>query len=204
MKDHYAHRGTTYLARTFLYLAHANVHDLPLTPDAVRTPAVAVIVRKEQEVGDLLRKKIAETMGGAFQEPGLASNFAPRSGIPPLAAIVIDRAAPHRKNIPKVMVELRRDLKDFRDKIKWDENVMFWSRDKNEREAAINRWTKALAEIKNEFREWTENVRWEQGLDFATKVGELVGEPTKPKNWVQIAKAPIQELQRYFTRRTIV
>jgi hypothetical protein len=55
-RDKEFHRGTTFLARTFLYLAYADINGMALTPDTTRAKLFEPIVQSERE----LRRRLLE------------------------------------------------------------------------------------------------------------------------------------------------
>jgi hypothetical protein len=62
------HRGVTFLARTFLYVAYADARGVALTPDATRTPVLEQVVRAERN----LRRRLIEKLGDAFSKTASA------------------------------------------------------------------------------------------------------------------------------------
>ena len=103
------HRGTMFLARTFLYLAYADSYRLPLTSDTARVPVLEGAVHTERN----LRQRLLKRLNERSQETLLTDDFGGLDltrNITPLASVVFERACPDKRNIAKEMQRLREEL----------------------------------------------------------------------------------------------
>ena len=115
-REENAHRPTTFLVRTFLYLAHADAHQIPLTPDTSRVPVLETTVRTERNLRQQLLKKLNEQSQAGLLTDDFRDVELTRQ-ITTLASIVFERAQPKATNIPKEMQRLRKELAPIRARI---------------------------------------------------------------------------------------
>src|SRR5437868_9118921 len=108
-------------------------------------------------------------MGEAFQDSRLGDELNVTRDITPLAAIVFDRASPHRSNIPAEMVRLRDELAPFRKRLRDAEEDLLWGTRDNEI-AAFRKWKAVFEEIEREFGKGDHLVSVSGVLGFAEGV----------------------------------
>ena len=193
------HRGTTFLARTFLYLAYADIHRLPLTPDQTRTRILEPIVQSEKQ----LRKMLLEKLGGEFEKNYFAADTRIKRNITPLASIVFERAYPEPKNIAKEMVELRYDLATLRERLSKLDTLLENGTRADELSAA-RKWNQVFQEIEKAFGVGQGLVSLENTLTFAEAAGKVAEKPVSPASWVKALTLPVEVVRRMLARLPVV
>jgi hypothetical protein len=198
-QDKEFHRGTTFLVRTFLYLAYADIHRLPLTPDQTRTRVFEPIVRSERN----LRKMLLDKLEREFQKNYFANDISIKRNITPLASVVFDRAYPKPENIAKEMVELRYELAPLRERIGKAEKTLVEGTRMDELSVA-RKWNEVFQEIERAYGTGQGLLRMRGLLTFAEPAVAIAGDPTSLNSWAKILKLPIDALSRMVSRLPVI
>lgn len=199
-EDEYAYRGTTFLVRTFLYLAYANVSQIVFTPDTTRALVLENILAKEEQFRGKLLKHL--------QEPWKDRQM-PDGRVAPFAAIIFKRAHPDKRNIPTEMAKLREELTPLRKRLHDIEDRLLW-RSNDESLAAEVQWNSILEEIKRDFSEPTfkhasAEVKIIRGLNYARSLFDLTDKPMSPETWAKaLLGAPLEDVYRILRRRPVI
>src|SRR6266446_585479 len=202
-RDSVSHRKVTFLARSFIYLAQADASGLALTPDRVRSVVFEAVCDKEKKLRNALRAQLLESMGEAFQESRLGDEFNLTRDITPLAAIVFDRASPHRSNIPREMVRLRNELAPLRARLRDAEEELLWGKRDTE-VAAYRKWQAVFKQIEQEFGQGNHLLSVSEVLGFAKDVAGAAVKPKEPKGWFQLLSLPIDVVRRILLRHRFI
>lgn len=194
----YAYRGTTFLVRTFLYLAYANVSQIVFTPDTTRALVLENILAKEEQFRGRLLKRL--------QEPWEDHQMPDR--VTPLAAIIFKRAYPDKRNIPTEMAKLREELTPLRKRLHDIEDRLL-RRSYDEALSAKDQWNDILAEIERDFTEPTfkhasAEVKVRRALNLVD-VGDLIANPLSPGTWAKtLLGAPLEAIYRMLRQRPVI
>ncbi len=198
-KEGDAHRGATFLIRSFLYLAYSDVNELPFTPDAVRTGMLEQVLDAERT----LRSKLIEKLGEAGTKQTVGDEFKLTRRISPLAAIVFKRSWPRKQNIVPKMIDLRNELRSLRQRIRSvEEELLFVPRSTEVK--LSRRWHTIFSELERTFGDGEGLLNLRGGLSFAELVGNLIDDKHKVGGWVKILGLPIEVIQRILARRPLV
>jgi hypothetical protein len=198
-KEQEYHRGTTFLIRTFLYLAYADIHHLPFICDRTRAVVVEPMVQSERR----LRKMLLEKLEGEFQKNCFSADISIRRNITPLASIVFDRAYPNPGNIAKEMVELRYDLAPLRERLGKIEALVAEGSRADELDV-WRKWNRVFQEIENVYGAGEGLLSLEGTLAFAESAAELAEKPTSLKAASKILALPLNVLRRMVARFRMV
>lgn len=193
-------RGTTFLVRTFLYLAYADITKLPFTPDAVRCPVLDNVLKDENE---FLRQALMNKLQMTWEQYPTGGCRELRRTVSPFAAVVFERAKDRDRIVPE-MEKLRQELAPFRERIhKIEEKALWGSRD--EAIDAEGKWQLALAEIETNFGADRHLVSIKRAIAFGESIGEIVDKPTSWKNWLSsFASLPVEIAMRLISQRPAV
>ncbi|MFT4120225.1 hypothetical protein [Bradyrhizobium sp.] len=197
-KDVGSHRSTTFLLRTFLYLAYADVNHISLLPDETRASVLQPIVRSERQV----RRQLLDRLDQAFQANYLGDEEV-RRNITPLASVVFDRAGSNPDNIPDEMLRLRRELSSLRERLREVEKLLETGLRSDELQA-IQKQDAILKEIERTHGTGEGLVSLESTLAFGEAVGKVVEKPANPATWFKPLTLPVDVIRRVFSRRSAV
>jgi hypothetical protein len=197
-KDREYHRATSFLARTFLYLAYADIHQLRLTPDQARTRAYEPIVRSEQHLRQMLLKKLGEEF-----EKSSFSDEEVRRNITPLASVVFSRSRSDPNNIAEEMLRLRRELTPLRERLGEVEQTLE-SGTRDSELAIARKWKLVFQEIENKFGEGAGRVSVENILALAEAAGKFAEKPKSPGTWAKLLNLPVDIIRKIVARRPTV
>jgi hypothetical protein len=202
-RDEAAHRSVTFFARTFLYLAHADASRLPLTPDSARSPVLQAVAVAENSRRRALREQLLTVADKAFHTDSLGDEFAITRDVTPLAALVLDRAWPNRRNIPREIMKLRDELTPLRKRLSEAEDIFFYDKRKEELKAA-RKWEAVFKEIERQFGKGEHLLSVSGLLGFSAGATEVAIAPHKPAGWFQLLNLPVEIKRRIMARRTII
>jgi hypothetical protein len=193
-------RGTTFLVRTFLYLAYADVAKLTFTPDAVRCPVLDNILRDEDE---FFHQALMSKFQSAWEHYPTSGYQGLRRTVSPFAAIVFERAK-SRSEIVSQMEMLRKELAPLRERIhKLEEKALWGSRD--EAVDAERKWEQVLTEIETNFGPDPHLVSIKRAITFGESIGEIMDKPTSWKNWLSsLTNLPLEIATRLVSQRPAI
>jgi len=194
-RDKEFHRGVTFLVRTFLYLAYADIYRLAFTPDSTRARVLEPIAQSERK----LRQMLLEKLKKEFQNHSFGNDINVRRHITPLASVVFDRAYPKLENIAREMVELRYDLAPIRERLRRVENKLADGTRKDEL-AVAREWGQVFQEIEKVYGFGEGLLSLQSTLAFAESAGEFVEKPVNPGTWAKILTLPAHMLRRMLNR----
>jgi len=197
-KDAEFHRSTTFVLRTFLYLAYADINRVPLTPDKTRARVLEPIVRSEKQ----LRKQLLAKIGSEFQKNYLGNDEV-RRNITPLASVVFDRAGSKPNNIPEEMLRLRRELTPLRDRLGNIEALLDGETHQTELKI-VRKWEGVFQEIERKHGAGAGLVTLEGALTFAESAGKVAAKPHNPATWFKPLALPIDAIRKLFARRPVI
>jgi hypothetical protein len=189
-------RGTTFLVRTFLYLAYADALKITLTPDAVRTPVLETVLEKE----DSYRADILSRFKDKWEKYPSRGEVELRRKVSPFAAVVFNRAE-SKGDIPQEMAKLRYETEALRKDLQKVEDQALWWTSRDEAIRAERKWNEVLTEIEMNFGSDPRLVTIKRGLNFAESVGGVVEKPHSPKSWIQTITGPVYDIVKRFVAR---
>lgn len=193
-------RGTTFLVRTFLYLAYADVAKLTFTPDAVRCPVLDNILKDEDE---FLRQALMSKLQSAWERYPTSGYRELRRTVSPFAAIVFERAK-NRREIASEMEILRNELAPLRKRVHEFEEKALWG-NRDEAIDAERKWEEILAEIDVNFGADPRLVSIKRAIAFGESVGEIIDNATSGKSWLSsLASLPIEIAMRLISQRPAI
>jgi hypothetical protein len=192
-------RGTTFVVRSFLYLAYGDANDLVFVPDAVRMPVVGQIVDAEEHVR---RKLLATISQGASTQVQTDPGDLWRAS--PLAAVVFERAQPDRRRVWQEMDVLRTELAPLRKRLREAEHKIFYGVG-NEVADARNEWKAVNEELRRSFGDEPHLISLDRILALGKDLGEVADNPAKSKGWIALlAGLPFDVIRRILLRRKAV
>lgn len=215
-------RQTTFVARTFLYLACAEEYKLALRPDMVRYGVLTKVAAMEGQ----FRSRLVKVLKERYADFVLYGNQELRQKVSPCAAIVFQRAGQDKGNIPREMMKLRNELASTRKHLHELEGEIFDpSADKGR--AASEKWDDIMKELAESFLSkatfrsaWLgEKVKRLRRLLGVSLLKDIIAVGTKPVDvgaWIQLvldlpsekavqllARGPIMDLYRVLTPRQL-
>jgi hypothetical protein len=193
------HRPATFLVRTFLYLAYADAHRIPLTPDTARVPVLEGAKRRERN----LRSQLLTKLNEQSREGSLTDDFGDLERVTPLASVVFERAWQHETSIPDEMRKLRDDLSRFRARIAESEKRLLWGNRKDELKASQN-WQDIFAEIERDLGKGESLLKLSSLLGFAEGAVGAYAKPEDVKSWFKLVDLPREIIQRISARRSVI
>jgi hypothetical protein len=189
-------RSYTFIVRTFLYLAYSNIQNLTFTPDATRVGMLEQIIDTEQH----LRKKLLSLLREVSKRNLVSQHF--EISITPFAAVVFDRAK-HKRDIPREMERLRKELAPLRERLRDAEGATWGSL--SDEQNAEQEWDRVFAEIERTFGKGGELLSVRKVLNFAGTQGDLLDEPHKKGKWIKTVLAlPLDTILRIIDRQPAV
>jgi hypothetical protein len=195
-QETYASRGTTFLVRTFLYLAYADVSKITLTPDAIRNPVLEAVLSKE----DSYRTEILSKFKGQWENYPTRGEVELRRKVSPFAAIVFKRAD-SRADIPEEMAKLRYETEALRKALHKIEDQALWWETRDEAIKAERKWHEILKEIEVDFGSDPRFITIKRGLNFAGEVAGTAEKPYSPKSWIGLISGTAFDLVKRFVAR---
>jgi len=213
-------RSATFLVRTFLYLAYADVHKITFTPDAVRTPVLEKVLDTEEEVqkglvAHLESREESKSKGEEYREQllsGIQSSWEqyPRTGtrnlertVSPFAAVIFERSR-SKKDIIREMENLRRELAPFRKRLGDLEYKALW-KSRDEAIEADLQWNRLIEEIERSYGPDPQLITIRRAINYGERIGELID---KPLSWKALTAAlvglPAEVLYRLLSRRPAI
>ena len=192
------HRSATFVLRTFLYLAYADINRVSLTPDGTRARILEPIVRSEKKLRKLLLAKMEEQ----FQKNYLEDDEV-RRNISPLASVVFDRSGSKPTNIAEEMLRLRRELTPLRDRLR-DIEVSLEGASRETELKVIGKWKRVFQEIEQAYGDGAGFVSLEGALTFAEAAGKFAAKPQNPSTWLKPLALPVDTIRKMFARRPII
>lgn len=193
-QDEDFHRSITFLVRTFLYLAYADINQITLTPDSTRAKVLDPIARSERKLRQLLLEKIKDE----FQKNSFADDVNIKRRITPLASIVFDRAS-KPQNIAREMVKLRYDLAPMRERLAKVESRLASGSRKDEL-AVAREWSRVFEEIEKVYGRGEGLLSLESTLAFAELAGKFAEKPSSPETWAKMLALPVNVIRRMVSR----
>ncbi len=215
-------RQTTFVARTFLYLACAEEYKLALRPDIVRYPVLAKVATMEGQ----FRSRLVKILKERYADFVPYGNQELRQVVSPCAAIVFQRAGQDKGKIPHEMMKLRNELDSTRKHLHELEGEIFGpSADKAK--AASEKWDAIMGELarsflsKSTFRtawlgEKVKRLRRLLSVSLLKDVSAVGAKPVDVGAWIQLvldlpseqavqllARGPIMDLYRMLTPRQV-
>jgi hypothetical protein len=193
-------RGTTFLVRSFLYLAYADIARLPFTPDAARCPALATLLDGEDE---LLREAFLDKFKSTWEQHPTSGYRQLRRNVSPFAGLVFERSK-DRSDVARQMEQLRKELAPFRKRVGSLEDTALWG-SRDEAVAAERKWEGVLTELATNFGADPRLVSIRRALAFGESVSAGVAEPTSWKDWLSsLAGLPLEIASRLVSQRPAV
>lgn len=200
-RESHASRGTTFLVRSFLYLAYAIEKRLVLTPDSARALVLGEIAKKGTELRERVLLALQE---GWKVRQSLLDDEEVENNTTPLAAVVFERAYPDRRRIVPEMRNLRDELAPFRNRLRpVEEKLLYGTGPKPTK--AEEKWSGVIEEIGRAFGKEPYIVRTKAVLDLSTSAAKVIDEPKSYESLVSLlVKQPVEMLQRFLARRPAI
>jgi hypothetical protein len=195
-KEAYAARAATFLVRTFLYLAYADVSKITLTPDVTRTPVLQSILQKEENY----RQEILSKFKGQWEKYPSKGEVELRRNVSPFAAIIFQRSKT-KQDIPEQMAFLRHETEALRRKLLEVETKALWWATRDEAITAERKWNEVLQEIETNFGSDPRVVTIKRGLNLAESASEVGAKPYTPKSWIKLITNPVYDIVKRFVAR---
>lgn len=190
--DEHTRRSAFFVARTFFYLAFANIRKYTFAPDAARAAIIAPVLTKEKQ----FIQELIELLKTSYKPHGMYPEL--ESLISPLSVIVYERAA-RKDTILSEAEALREELRSTRDAI-YDLEDGALSKGQNQSQKATKKWQEILGEIDKSLKGVGLMISRDQALDL----GEAVTEVTNPKSWFKPLRIPIDVIYRMCNRGPVV
>jgi hypothetical protein len=192
----------TFVLRTFLYLAYADVDNLPFVPDSTRQHILVSAVVRADELFTPLARELQVTLSDAV------ANSLPGGDIyrdtPPLSAIVFERARSKRGRVVPEMVALREELAPLRERLRRFEYDLYFGTADQAKDAKA-KWDNALHEADEAFGSRPRLWSWRGAAKFGEQLGEAIDKPTSFASWSKaLVGLPIEVISRLVRRRTLV
>jgi hypothetical protein len=201
-REENVHRATTFLARTFLYVAYAESYHIPLTSDTTRVPILEAAVHTERNLRQQLLKRLNEQSKEGLLTDDFGGVELTRE-ITPLASVVFERAYPDKKNIAKEMQRLREQLAPIRVRIADAE--MNFNRGSRQQEIEVDKkWQKVFDEIERQFGKGEGLLKLSSLLGFSEAGVGAYLKPGDPKGWFKLIDLPLEVVRRIHARRAVV
>lgn len=192
-------RATTFVVRSFLYLAFGDLNGLVFVPDAVRTSVVKQVVVGEQELRARLVQAVSQAASPLMVPGGISF-----SRLSPLAAVVFERAQPDKRRIAAEMDLLRAELAPLRTRLRKAEHAIFYGKGAEVADAA-RKWKAVSDELRQSFGEEPHLVSLDGFLDFGKDLGKVATDPKKPSAWTKsLLGLPVNVIRRVLLRRKAV
>lgn len=190
----------TYVTRTFLYMAYAQLKDLPLMTEVARMPLVQKGTDSEKALAERLRKEL-EAAGHAAP----ARRFPElRRSLSPLAAIVFERAARNPSNLPNQMARLRDELAPLRKRLREAEYEIRYG-DLDSADITAKRWEKVFTEMRRTYGGDPKVVSFDGLMDFGVAGADVVDNPASATSWIgAIVGMPVSIMRRLLARRPLL
>jgi hypothetical protein len=199
-ESHYHARGVAFLLRTFLYLAYADVTKTPFTPDSARAAAVETVLAAETRFRDELRT----AMSDAWRSRKGLGDEELRRQVSPLAAVVLERAAPEWSSVIQELQHLREELAPLRKRLREAEWGALWGTDEDSI-MAKREWEAAQEEIGRSFGHEPHLITLKRGVAFSEALGELADKPTSYSSWLSaVLSLPLEIVSRMHARRPAI
>jgi hypothetical protein len=124
--------------------------------------------------------------------------------VPPLAAVVFDRASPDPKRIAKEIRNLRDELMPLRTRLRTSE-FRLSSATAAETTKTLKKWQAAFIELEKSFGSSQSQATMEGVLDVLPDVAQVVADPHSPAKWAKaLSKAPIGFVAKVMARRRLL
>lgn len=198
-------RATTFLVRTFLYLAYADASGLAYTPDLSRSSVSGAVCDAEEVFRDrLLTAMKASWKGDAeFVDPSV-DRLQLQRRISPLAAIVFERAYPDKNRIVGELENLREELKETRLKLRSAEDRLL-RRSRKERQEAEREWNALFAEVESTYGQEAQLTSLKSIIRFTSSLVEAPEDPSNYAAWAaELLKIPGEIVAKLLRKRTLV
>jgi hypothetical protein len=192
-------RSTTFVVRSFVYLAYGDVTGRVFVPDVVREPVVAAVATTEGDV----RAKLLETIA-ANATPRMSGGLGNLSRVAPLAAVVFERAQPDRRRIVHELRALREELAPLRARLAKAEQSILYGVGVTPVDA-LNEWKAISIELKRSFGDDPHLVSLRQIFSFGNSGAKAIDEPLKAGSWMSLLLGmPYAVAERTILRRKAV
>jgi hypothetical protein len=198
-------RATTFLVRTFLYLAYADASGLAYTPDLSRSSVSEVVCDAEE----VFRGRLLVAMKASWErdtelvDPSIDRLHLQRR-LSPLAAIVFERAYPDRNRIVGELEDLREELKETRGKLRSAEDRLL-RRSRKERQEAEREWNSLFAEVEKTYGQEAQLTSLKSIIRFTQSIVEVPEDPTNYAAWAaELLKIPGEIVAKLLRKRTLV
>jgi hypothetical protein len=193
-------RGTTFLVRTFLYLAYADDAKVAFTPDAIRCLVLETVLDVEEQ----FRGRLLAVLRSSFERYPVFGDQELQRRVSPLTAIVFERATPKPERITGEMEKLRDELAPFRRRLHELEDKALWA-SRDEAVDASRRWEDMLAELERSFGAEPGLVSVRRGLNFAESAAKVIEQPTSWTAWSgALLSLPAEVISRVLSRRPAI
>lgn len=189
----------TYVSRTFMYHAVAEVLRSRFVPDAARRNLLTRLSEREERWID----EAAASIGKQWREyPRSQARL--RRRLSPLAAVVLERSRGKPKRIVPELFALREELRPFRQRIRQRELAAITGM--RTRAIAFERkWTRTIRELERSYGPSPGIVSLRGGLGLAQDMSNLGDNPADWKRWLSsLTGASVGMVRRYFDRRPVV
>jgi hypothetical protein len=197
MQEQNFSRGTTFLVRTFLYLAYAEVTETAFTPDAVRCPPLEIVLNSEEQ----FRGKLLSELKSSFEELPGSKKLLKRMS--PFASIVFERAGKKRENICKEMEKLRGELESDRKELRKLEDKALYE-DNKQAIKSQEKWNAMANELVLSYKSTALEVIVKHISPFHKALGDVTDKPSSPGKWFEIIGLPVHIKKVLETRMTTV
>jgi hypothetical protein len=211
--DNRLHREITFVIRTFLYSAYADIEGIPFTPDTARSTVLGPIIAKEQEIwtklANAIRAKdiagqLTDSLRNSFEQRSKAPDFGLTRRISPLAAIAIERSRGNRRKIYPEVFRLRRELAPMRRRLEEAERIILNGTSDQEL-ASIKKWNAAISEIEKAFGQGEGVINWKRLPGFSEASADIIDDPTSTSSWVTaLVGLPIETIRKISARNLAI
>ncbi|HEX6099585.1 MAG TPA: hypothetical protein VF432_24945 [Thermoanaerobaculia bacterium] len=196
----YSDEDDAFDERGFVYLAYADIQQVPFTPDFTRAAQIQQLTRAEDSfAGELLSNLRAQYPQWAGRRSASVTQR-----VSPVAGAVLDRAVRNQRGIAREMRILRDELAPLRARLNEAEQKLICG-SYAEAQKAEKKWRKVLEELRLTFGDHPNLIEIGNVLSYGDVVGELVDEPASARSWLSaVATLPIEIANRILRRRPII
>ena len=196
LTDPHVRRSALFVARTFCYLAYANITGYTFTPDALRSDLVTPILQKEK----LFLDDLMSTLKSSYKPHGTSPEL--ESMISPFSVIVFERSR-RKENIVAEMQALRIELKPTRQKLQ----ELEWealAKGVRHSDKVKTKWKAILREVEKTFGGGAASFDYDKAADLTGSAAKVVTNPYGVEAWLKMLKKPAEIVNRIVNKGPLI
>jgi hypothetical protein len=187
-----------FVVRTFMYLAYAEIEEMPFAADSSRRVLASNAIACESD----LASQLLERIKNQWKKYPSVGAVRLRSRTSPFSAVVFERSKGDRRAIPTEILQLRDELKSIRERVAEFERRILSATERDDEVRAESKWNAVLGEIERSFGPSPRLVSLSSGIALADAVGKVLDHPQKPTSYLSaLEKLPLDIVVRLFRRQ---